>query len=269
MSKKIITTKDVSIHIKDKQIIKDISIDIERGKIYSIIGPNGSGKTTLLRAISRNLKPTKGRVHLNGADVFKTPTRDVARTMAVLTQSHANMNDVTVRQLISYGRFAHKSWWKGGQVEDVEIVDSCLEITGLTDLQEHRLSTLSGGESQRAWIAMALAQKPQILILDEPTTYLDISHQIEVLELVKRLNEEEGITILMVLHDINHAARYSDELIIIKEGGLYNCGEPWKMLTKEILQDVFNVEAVITKDEETDKPLFYAKRVMKRERDKL
>ena len=261
----IIQASDISVHIKDKRILHGISLGIEKGKIYSIIGPNGSGKTTLLRAMSRNLKPSKGCVNLNGENIFRKPTRQVAREMAVLTQSHSGMNDVSVRQLISYGRFAHRDWWKGKQKEDGTIINECIEKTGLNEFADRRISTLSGGERQRAWIAMALAQKPQILILDEPTTFLDISHQLEVLELVSRLNADEGITILMVLHDINHAARYSDELIVIKDGKLFGSGEPWDMLTPQILQEVFDVEAVITKDAHMDKPVFYAKCVKRSE----
>ncbi len=257
----ILTAKNVSVHIKDHQIISNVSLKIERGKVYSIIGPNGSGKTTMLRALSRNIKPTSGSVSLNGQNIFHMPSKQIAREMAVLTQTHSNMNDVSVRQLISYGRFAHRDWWKGKDPQDKHIIDECIAKTGMKQFENRRISTLSGGERQRAWIAMALAQKPQILILDEPTTFLDISHQLEVLELVSRLNEEEGITILMVLHDINHAARYSDELIVICEGEKYASGEPWEILTSQVFMDVFRVEAVITSDLHNDKPIFYAKSV--------
>ena len=260
--KYVLVAKNIQVKIRDKKIIKNISINIESGKIYSILGPNGSGKTTLLRAISRNLRPTNGSVHLKGKNIFKISSKHTARIMAVLTQIHSGMNNITVSQLVSYGRFAHRDWWKGKQLKDSEIIDECIEKTNLEKLKNRNMNTLSGGERQRAWIAMALAQKPELLILDEPTTFLDISHQIEIMELISKLNEEDNITILMVLHDINHAARYSDELIVLKEGRLYASGRPWDMLKPEILQEVFNIEAVITEDKEIKKPIFYAKRVI-------
>ena len=185
----------------------------------------------------------------------------MARKMAVLYQSNSTMSDATVRELVQYGRFAHKEWWKGTAEGDNQIVDWALEKTGMRSFEKRKLNTLSGGERQRAWIAMAIAQKPALLLLDEPTTYLDISHQLEIMELVAKLNREEGITIVMVLHDINHAARYSDELIVMKKGRIYKQGEPWSILEGEVLRNVFRVEASVTRDEDTQKPVFYAKRV--------
>jgi iron complex transport system ATP-binding protein len=262
----IIKARNITVDIRKKQILNGISINVEKGKIYSIIGPNGSGKTTLLRVISRNLKPAQGDVLLNGQNVHRMNTKKTAKTMAVLTQVHSGMNDVTVRQLISYGRFAHRDWWKAKDSKDTDIIDDCIEKTGLERFSERKISTLSGGERQRAWIAMSLAQKPQILILDEPTTFLDISHQLEVLELVARLNKDENITILMVLHDINHAARYSDELIVIKDGKVYANGVPSQVLTPAIFREVFNVEADISQNGQSSKPYFYAKCVLKEEK---
>lgn len=258
----VLAAKNINVKIKDKQILNDITLEIEAGKIYSIIGPNGSGKTTLLRVISRNLKPNYGTVFLKGKNVFKLSSKHTARIMAVLTQIHSGMNDVTVSQLISYGRFAHRDWWKGKERKDSEIIDECIKKTNLEEFRNRKINSLSGGESQRAWIAMALAQKPELLILDEPTTFLDISHQLEVMELISKLNKEDNITILMVLHDMNHAARFSDELFVIKEGKLYAKGRPWDILKPKLLQEVFNVEAIITEDEEMKKPIFYAKRVI-------
>jgi iron complex transport system ATP-binding protein len=182
--------------------------------------------------------------------------------MAVLSQVHNGMSDVTVRELVAYGRFAHREWWRGKAGDDNDIIAWAIERTNLTECDNRKVNTLSGGERQRAWIAMAIAQKPQILLLDEPTTFLDISHQIEVLELVAGLNKEEDITILMVLHDINHAARYSDELIVIKEGDLYARGAPGEILETGLMRDVFNVEAEIAEDSETGRPVFHARRVV-------
>ena len=261
-SDNILEIKNLSISYKDNKIIDDIDLDIERGKIYSIIGPNGCGKTTLIRAMSRNIKPQNGDILLSGKNIFKTGTKNVARKMAVLYQSNSTMSDATVRQLVQYGRFAYKRWWKGFEKEDAEIVDWALEKTGLAAFENRKINTLSGGERQRAWIAMAIAQKPEILLLDEPTTFLDICHQLEIMELVAKLNREEGITIVMVLHDINHAARYSDELIVIKDHKIFKKGDPWTILKSDVLRCAFRVEAQISRDVETNKPIFYAKKMV-------
>jgi iron complex transport system ATP-binding protein len=258
----VLNIEHLKVRFSTREIIRDFSIPIYPGKIYSIIGPNGSGKTTLIRAISRNLKPAGGRVYLNGSNIFKMKSKAIARQMAVLSQVHNGMSDITVRELVTYGRFAHRDWWQGKSDDDNSIVDWAIERTNLTEYDNRKINTLSGGERQRAWIAMAIAQKPQILLLDEPTTFLDISHQIEVLELVSGLNREEGITILMVLHDINHAARYSDELIVMKNGNLYAKGVPWEILEPGLMQEVFKVEAEISRDTATGKPVFHARRVV-------
>ncbi len=264
MSEAVIKVENLSVAYKDDQILSDISLSIEKGKIYSIIGPNGCGKTTLIRAMSRNLKPSGGSVFLEGRNIFRTNTKLVARKMAVLGQSNSCMTDVSVVTLVRYGRFAHKKWWEGQRSDDEKIVEWALEKTATAELRDRKLNSLSGGERQRALIAMAVAQKPEVLLLDEPTTYLDISHQLEIMELVRRLNSEDGITIVMVLHDMNHAARYSDELIVLRDKKIYRQGDPWKVISDGILEDVFRVEAEIMRDKETEKPVFYAKRVVKK-----
>ena len=211
MSNVMMQVNHLSAGYQGHKVIEDISFQVEQGKIYSIIGPNGCGKTTLIRAVSRNIRPSAGQVLLDGENIYKMNTRKVAQKVAVLSQSNNTMSDVSVRTLVQYGRFAHMAWWQGRSAQDERIVDWALEKTGMTDFANRKINALSGGERQRAWIAMSIAQKPEILLLDEPTTYLDISHQLEIMELVARLNREENITILMVLHDINHAVRYSDE----------------------------------------------------------
>ena len=258
----VLKVEHLKVRFSTREIIRDLSLPVQRGKIYTIIGPNGSGKTTLLRAISRNLRPAGGRVYLNGGNIFRMKSKAIARQMAVLSQVHNGMSDVTVRELVAYGRFAHREWWRGKADDDNDVVSWAIERTNLTEYENRKINTLSGGERQRAWIAMAVAQKPQILLLDEPTTFLDISHQIEVLELIAGLNREEDITILMVLHDINHAARYSDELIVMKEGDLHARGLPREVLEPGLMRDVFNVEAEITEDSETGRPVFRARRVV-------
>ena len=185
--------------------------------------------------------------------------------MAVLSQTHEMMGDVSVQQLVSYGRYAHRSWWVGSTRNDAQIIEEALEKTGLQDLKKRKITTLSGGERQRAWIAMAIAQEPSIMILDEPTTFLDISHQLEILELISHINREQGITILMVLHDINHAVRFSHQLLVMKDGKLFATGSPGDVLSAGILEDVFRVRADIYWDPETGVPLFHAKTVLEAE----
>jgi len=260
----ILTVKDLAAGYNKRRIIEGIDLEIERGKIYAIVGPNGCGKTTLLRVLSRSLKPREGTVLLDGSSIFEMNTKKVAQKMAVLSQNNNSASDVSVKTLVSYGRYAHKAWWQGNDAIDTEVVAWAIEKTNLSGYEERKINTLSGGERQRAWIAMALAQKPQILLLDEPTTYLDISHQLEVMELIQRLNREEGITILMVLHDINHAARYADRLIVMRDGGIVSEGDPWEVLQHGMLSDVFGVDAVLAREAESGKPIFYAKKVIEK-----
>ena len=263
MNEKILLkVENLTVSYKEHKIIDNIDLNIEKGKVYSIIGPNGCGKTTLIRTMSRSIKPKSGRVLLDHSNIFKMRTKDVAKRMAILCQNNDTISDVTVRNLVQYGRYSHKEWWKGTGEEDNRIVDWAINKTGLSNFQHRKINTLSGGEKQRAWIAMAIAQKPEILLLDEPTTYLDISHQLEIMELISKLNKEEGITIVMVLHDMNHAARYSDELVVIKDKKIFKKGDPWEILQSNVLKDVFRVEAEIMQDTETKKPIFYAKKVI-------
>ena len=262
MEEIILQARGICAGYRDMPVLEGVDIDIKRGKVCSIIGPNGCGKTTLIKVLSRNLRPRSGSVLLDGGDIFKTNTRLVARKMAVLSQNNSSFSEVNVKTLVSFGRYAHKKWWHGGDAKDTRIVEWALETTGMTKFADRKISDLSGGERQRAWIAMSIAQRPDILLLDEPTTYLDISHQLEIMELVRKLNEQEGMTIVMVLHDINHAVRYSNELIVIKDHRVWETGDPWSILNDGVLCDVFNVEAEIMKDAESGKPVFYAKRVV-------
>lgn len=262
MCEPILEVKHLCAGYKDHCVIEDVSLSFEKGKIYSIIGPNGCGKTTLMRSISRNHRPSAGQVLLHGENIFQMNTKRVARHIAMLSQHNAPLGDITVRTLVSYGRYAHRDWWKGQTTEDQETVCWALERTGMSDYSNRKINALSGGELQRAWIAMSIAQKPEILLLDEPTTYLDISHQLEIMELVSKLNREEKITIIMVLHDINHAARYSDELVVIHRHHVYQQGDPWSLLRSNVLRDVFHVEADISEDSESGTPIFYARKVV-------
>lgn len=260
----ILTVENIKVNFKEKQVLKGINLDIQKGKIISIIGPNGCGKTTLLRVMSRNLKPTEGKVLLNGQDIHKLKSKAVAKEMAILSQSNGCPEDISIKDLVSYGRFAHKRAFSGLTNEDNEIVNWAIKRTGLIKLKDRKVSTLSGGERQRAWIAMAIAQKPSILLLDEPTTYLDISHQLELLDLIKSLNETENITIVMVLHDINQASKYSHELVVIKDGKLCCKGSPNYVISDYMLKRVFNLYVDIGEDKDTKKPIIYAKSVFKK-----
>lgn len=240
----ILLADRLSVRFGEKKIIDNLSLAIEQGKILSIVGPNGSGKSTLLKALSRSLKPANGSVLLDGKDIRGFTAKKLACELAILHQSSRAPEDLTVRDLVEYGRFSHQHWWKGSE-EDNSIVVWALEQTGLTKLAARRVNTLSGGEQQRAWIAMALAQQPRILLLDEPTTYLDICHQFELLDLITRLNREQGITIIMVLHDMNYAAKYSDCIAVLREGKIFASGHPHEVINADLLREVFKVEGHI------------------------
>lgn len=251
-----IQVKDLEIRYGDKVALQDANLQIYDGEIVTIIGPNGSGKSTLIKAMSRCLKPKEGQILLDGMNINKIPTKVISRKMAILPQVKNVSGDITVESLVSYGRYPHLRFGKRLNKSDYETVDWAIEKTGLTSIRKQNVITLSGGERQRAWIAMALAQKPEILILDEPTTYLDISYQLEVLELIKQLNESLGITVVMVLHDLNQAARYSDKIYVLNQGLIYKYGEPSKIINSELLNHIFRIEAHVYEDEINNCPYF-------------
>lgn len=259
----VLEAKNLYLGFAHKQVVENFSLCIEKGEILSILGPNGSGKSTILKALSRNLKPMRGVVCLNGHNIYNMHARCIARQMAVLPQSPQAPGDVTVKELVEYGRFPHQSWWHTRTSEDADMVAWALMQTGLTALADRTVTSLSGGERQRAWIAMALAQKPGILLLDEPTTYLDISHQVEVLELVADLNRNHGLTVVMVLHDINQAAKYSDQILLLQKGKTYAAGTPEKVISVHTLREVFGVEADVWLDEITKKPVCMVRGLVK------
>lgn len=218
---------------------------IEQGEILGLIGPNGSGKSTWLRLISRLLKPQTGQVILDGQDIHKMQQRHVAQKLAMLPQMQDHKLDLTVGELVEYGRYPHRKEYERLRTEDIKVINWALEVTSLQQYRNRLIYSLSGGERQRAWIAMAIAQKPEVLLLDEPTTYLDISHQLEVMELISYLNKELEMTIVMVLHDINQAARYSDRLVALKDGKVKYSGIPQCVLCREMFQSIFEVDAHI------------------------
>jgi iron complex transport system ATP-binding protein len=227
------------------RVLESVDVSIPDGKITALIGANGSGKSTLLKALGRIIAPEAGTVYLDGKEISAMPGRAIARTLALLPQSPVSPDGLTVRQLCRFGRHPHKGMLSRTSAEDEEIVDHALAATGLADLASRPLDRLSGGQRQRAWIAMALAQETPILLLDEPTTYLDIAHQLEVLELLRDLNRNGGRTVVMVVHDLNHAAQYADHIIAVADGGIHAAGSPGALLTPELIKTVFGVDAAV------------------------
>jgi len=227
-----------------------VTTTITKGKITTIIGPNGCGKSTLLSVMSRNNKAVTGRATLESKDLIHYKSKEFAKKLAIVYQQNDIPKDLTIEKLVSFGRLPHKTLLQRNQVEDDAAIEWALKVTNLLDKRQNDLEALSGGERQRVWIAMALAQQSEILCLDEPTTFLDIYYQIELLELVKSLNEEYGLTIIMVLHDINQAIRYSDHIILMKAGHIIAEGAPREVITKEVIKEVYGVNAVFKEDEQ-------------------
>jgi len=254
----VFSVNEICVKLGEKHILQDITFDIQKNSTTAIVGPNGAGKTTLLRVLSRTLRPAKGQVLFNGCDIFHMPTKTVAQTLAILPQVRHTPQGLTVEALTSYGRFPHSGRRYSLSRCDMEIVNQALEMTHMVHLRTRPLATLSGGEQQRAWIAMAIAQKPEVLILDEPTTFLDIAYQLEILELLRGFNKNSGITIIMVLHDLNHALRYADSVMIIKDKHLRAFGAAQDVLTAETLNTEFSVDGDLHWDHRNKCPFIVA-----------
>ena len=235
----------ISVRYEQKQVVHDFSFDVKNGEIVSIIGPNGSGKSTILKAVARMLPYDAGEIQLEGQNMRKLTSKEIAKKLCILSQRNQAPNDITVRNLVCYGRYPHKKWFEKLNDDDYAIVDWALEKTNLLHYKDKSIASLSGGESQRAWIAMALAQKPQVLLLDEPTTYLDIAHQHEVLELVRELNQDTGLTVVMVLHDLNQASSYSDKIVVVQNGHRVQIGTPAEVITQQMIASIYNMNAEI------------------------
>ncbi|OGV54398.1 MAG: hypothetical protein A2X49_15860 [Lentisphaerae bacterium GWF2_52_8] len=238
-------TKSVSAGYGKHIVIPELSISIPKGEIVSLIGANGSGKSTILKALARLLKTSGGTVYLDGEDIHRIDGRRLAKRLSILPQLHHAPEDLSVDDFVSYGRFPHNRAWTGFTAKDREAIGQALELTCLKKLKHRRMATLSGGERQRAWIALNLAQEPQTMLLDEPTTFLDVRHQHETLELIQRMNKTLGLTIVMVLHDINHATRCSHRIIAIKDGEVFREGPPRELISSELLLEVFGIAAQI------------------------
>jgi len=239
----ILTARQVSVELNKKGIIKDINLDFAPGTITAVIGPNGSGKSTLLKVLARIFPCKSGTIELLGKPLGSYKQKALAQKLAILPQAPEAPSDLTVRELVALGRFPYNNWYQAAPQEDAKVVEWALEQTNLFALQHRLLATLSGGERQRSWIAMALAQKPQVLLLDEPTTYLDICHQLDIMNLLAKLNQELGLTIIMVLHDLNHALQYASQVLVMQQGTIVAKGSPQKIITTQLLRKVFGVEA--------------------------
>lgn len=250
-----LAARDLTLGYGDRIVVDGLDLDVERGVVTTVIGPNGCGKSTLLRALGRLLTPKLGRVLLDGKAIGTMKTKDVAKALGVLPQTPIAPEGLTVADLVARGRHPHQSWLRQWSADDETAVAAALRMTGITDLAGRRLDELSGGQRQRAWISMALAQDTDILLLDEPTTYLDLAHSVEVLDLVDRLHDELGRTVVMVLHDLNLAVRYSDRLIVMSEGRIVATGEPADIITPDLLRAVFRLDAAVIDDPVSDRPL--------------
>ncbi|OON81667.1 ABC transporter ATP-binding protein [Streptomyces tsukubensis] len=249
-----LTARGVSVGYGDRTVIDGLDVAIPPGVITTIIGPNGCGKSTLLRTLTRLLKPSKGAIVLDGQDIDKLRTRDVAKKLGLLPQAPVAPDGLTVADLVARGRHPHQSWLRQWSSDDAGVVERALAMTGVADLAARPVDSLSGGQRQRVWISMTLAQGTDLLLLDEPTTYLDLAHAIDVLDLVDDLHES-GRTVVMVLHDLNLATRYSDNLIVMKEGSVLAQGHPREVITAELLYEAFGLTARVIDDPVGDRPL--------------
>ncbi len=248
-------TEDVSVGYGEKTIVKDLQVDIPDQQITTIIGSNGCGKSTLLKAMTRIISHQSGSIVLDGESITRQNTKELARKLAILPQNPDSASGLTVGELVSYGRFPYQKGFGRLTKHDLEVVEWALEVTGTTKFKYEPVDALSGGQRQRVWIAMSLAQETDMIFLDEPTTYLDMAHQLEVLELLQKLNQEEGRTIVMVLHDLNQAARFADYIVAMKGGEIVKAGSSEEVIEREVLRDVFQIDADIGRDPRTNKPM--------------
>ena len=249
-----LTADGVTVGYGARTVIDGLDVSIPSGVVTTIIGPNGCGKSTLLRTLARLLKPTGGTVVLDGEDIAGLRTRDVAKKLGLLPQAPVAPEGLTVADLVARGRHPHQSWLRQWSSDDAGVVERALAMTGVSDLADRAVDTLSGGQRQRVWISMTLAQGTDLLLLDEPTTYLDLAHAVDVLDLVDDLRGS-GCTVVMVLHDLNLATRYSDNLVVMREGSVLAQGHPRDVITAELLREAFGLRAMVIDDPVGDRPL--------------
>ncbi|MFC4598886.1 ABC transporter ATP-binding protein [Cohnella hongkongensis] len=260
-SKAVLEARNVQLRYDSSVILPEVDLSIRPGQITALVGTNGSGKSTLLKAFARLLKPDRGVIYLDGRAIAEFSSAEAARRMAILPQAPDVPASLTVRELVEQGRYPHAGPLRMLKKQDHSAIDRALALTGMVDYRHRLLDSLSGGERQRAWIALALAQSTSILLLDEPTTYLDIRHQLEVLELVKRLNREEGMTVVIVLHDLNQAAQVADRMVVLQHGRIAGDGRPETVLTVSMLEKVFGIQAYVVEGPEERKPYFIPRSV--------
>lgn len=250
-----INVKNLSVAYENNTIIEDMNLSIPKGEISIIIGANGCGKSTLLKTIARINKPKNGEIFINNKNIKKTKEKDIAKEVAFLPQGPICPSGLTVRELVAYGRFPHQKMIGGLNSHDKEVIDWVIEETGLVEFADREVESLSGGQRQRAWIAMILAQETDIIMLDEPTTYLDMSYQLEVLEVLQKLNKEKGITVVIVLHELNNACRFADNIIGLKEGKIICEGRPIEVIDKEALRKIYGIDAKLELSENGEYPV--------------
>jgi iron complex transport system ATP-binding protein len=250
-----LVTHEVSLGYDDKPVVVDLSTELPDGQTTVIVGANACGKSTLLRGMARLLRPSGGAILLDGQEIASLPSRQVARTLGLLPQNPVTPEGVSVVDLVGRGRHPHQGAFRRWSRDDEAAVAQALELTDTLDLADRPVDELSGGQRQRVWIAMALAQQTDLLLLDEPTTYLDVAHQVEVLDLLADLNEARGTTIVMVLHDLNLAARYADHLVAMRDGRIVAAGPPREVITEDCVHDVFGMESRVIEDPVTATPM--------------
>ncbi|PSP33656.1 ABC transporter ATP-binding protein [Halobacteriales archaeon QH_10_70_21] len=241
---------ELSYPTSDEPVVSCARLDVPEGAVTALVGPNGSGKSTLLKALSDHLEPDAGTVRLRGRAIQSLGGKELARELGHLSQENDALGSITVEELAYHGRYPHRGFFESVGAEDREAVERALELAGVTELRDAELGQLSGGQKQLAWIAMVLAQDTDVLLLDEPTTFLDLYHQLRVLETVRQLNEQRDVTVAIVLHDVSQAARFADSLVAIDDGELYDWGPPEEVVTEQLLADVFGVEASVEYDPE-------------------
>ncbi|MBM7569729.1 ABC transporter ATP-binding protein [Aquibacillus albus] len=250
-----LSTKSLTLGYGEENIISQLDLSIPKGEITVFIGSNGCGKSTLLRSLARLLKPQEGSIVLDGNDISSMSTKKVARKLAILPQAPVSPEGLTVLQLVKQGRYPYQNWFKQWSEQDESAIHSALEATGMLEYADRKVDSLSGGQRQRAWIAMTLAQDTDIILLDEPTTYLDMTHQIDILDLLYDLNEKDNRTIVMVLHDLNLACRYADHIVAIHDKKIYKQGDPDTIITPDLVNAVFGLRCQVTCDPICGTPL--------------